>query len=77
MRYVLLCREDTPEPEDIHKIENEPGVKILDHSVPRALLVEVSEDTAAKLRSSLKNWVVAEEKNYPHPVQFKNTRHRK
>jgi hypothetical protein len=75
VRYVLLCREETSDPEDIRRIANAPGVKILDHSIPRALLVEASEKAAARLRSDLKKWIIAEEVTYSLPRQpFRKTR---
>lgn len=67
MRYVLLCREETPDPEDLGKIAGAPGVKILDHSVPRALLVEASKETADRLRADLKKWTISEEIVYSLP----------
>jgi len=67
VRYVLLCREKTPDPEDLRTIANAPGVKILAHSVPRALLVEASQEAADKLRSDLKNWSISEEVVYSRP----------
>ncbi len=67
MRYVLLCREETPDPEDLRAIANAPGVKILAHSVPRALLVEASQEAADKLRLDLKKWIISEEVTYSLP----------
>ena len=78
MRYVLRCREETPDPDDLRRIANAPGVKILDHSVPRALLVEASEEAAARLRSDLKKWIIAEEVTYSLPSHpFRKTRSKK
>lgn len=67
MRYVLFCREEIPDPDDLLRIANAPGVKILDHSVPRALLVETSGGAAEKLRSDLKKWLIAKEVVYSSP----------
>ncbi len=78
MRYVLLCREETPDPNDLKRIANAPGVKILAHSVPRALLVEASQEAADKLRSDLKKWIIAKEVTYSSPHQlFKEIRPKK
>jgi hypothetical protein len=75
VRYVLLCREETPDPDDLRRIANAPGVKILAHSVPRVLLVEASKETADKLRSDLKKWIIAEEVTYSLPSHpFRKTR---
>ncbi len=75
MRYVLLCREETPDPDDLKRIANAPGVKILAHSVPRALLVEASQEVADKLRSDLKKWLVSEEMTHSLPdLPFGKTR---
>lgn len=56
--------EETPDPDDLRRIANAPGVKILAHSVPRALLVEASEEPANRLRSDLKKWSISEEVTY-------------
>jgi hypothetical protein len=67
VRYVFLCREETPDPDDLRRIANAPGVKILAHSVPYALLVEASKEAVDKLRSDLKNWSISEEVTYSRP----------
>ncbi len=78
MRYVLLCREETPDPDDLKRIANAPGVKILAHSVPRALLVEASQEAADKLRSDLKKWLVSKEMTHSLPdLPFGKTRLKK
>jgi hypothetical protein len=66
-RYVLFFREGPPDPDDIRKIEDEAGVTILEHEVSRAVLVEASEEAAARLRSNLERWTIAEEVTYPSP----------
>jgi hypothetical protein len=46
-------------------------VKIIAHSVPHALLVEASHESADKLRSELKKWSISEEAVYSlssHPI---------
>ncbi len=69
VRYVLLCHDETPDPGDLYKIANAPGVKIIEHSVPRVLLIEASREAAEELRSDLKDWTISEESVYspPHP----------
>ena len=67
MRYVLLCHKEDPDPDDLRRIANAPGVKILAHSVPRALLVEASQEAAEKLRLDLKKWSISEEVVYSLP----------
>lgn len=75
VRYVLFCREEIPDPDDLQRIANAPGVKILDHSVPRALLIEASQEAADKLRSDLKRWSISEESVYSSPhLPFGKTR---
>jgi hypothetical protein len=75
VRYVLLCREETPDPDDLRAIANAPGVKILPHSIPRALLVEASQEAADKLRSDLKKWIISKEVTYSLPdLPFRKTR---
>ncbi len=78
MRYVLFCREETPDPEDLRKIAKAPGVNILDHSVPYAMLVEASQEAVDKLRLDLKKWSISEEVTYSLPSDpFRKTRLKK
>jgi hypothetical protein len=67
-RYVLFCREASPDPDDLRDIENEPGVTVLNHEVARAMLVEASVEAAASLRSKLEKWTIAKEETYPSPM---------
>jgi hypothetical protein len=67
VRYVLFSREEIPDPDDLLRIANASGLKILDHTVPRVLLVEASEGAAEKLRSKLKKWLIAKEIPYSSP----------
>jgi hypothetical protein len=78
VRYILRCREETPDPDDLRTIANAPGVKILAHSIPRALLVEASQEAVARLRSDLKKWNITEEVTYSLPSHpFWKTRPKK
>jgi hypothetical protein len=75
VRYVLLCRDEIPDSDDLRTIANAPGVKTLAHSIPRALLVEASQEAADKLRSDLKKWIIAKEVTYSSPhLPFRKTR---
>jgi hypothetical protein len=67
VRYVLLYREQSPEPDDIVAIESYPGVKILEHAFPGGFLIEASKETADRLRSELTKWIVSEERTYSRP----------
>ncbi|MFH0997206.1 MAG: hypothetical protein V1844_17180 [Pseudomonadota bacterium] len=78
MRYVLLCLEEPPDPDDLRWIANAPGVKILAHSLPHVLLVEANKEAADKLRSALKKWNISEEVVYSLPSNpFRKTWHDK
>ena len=76
-RYVLLYRNADPDPEDLDRIVNTPGLTVVDHTVKRALLIEASEEAVAGLRSQLKNWIVGEEVSHPHPGPPRNKVQRK
>lgn len=67
MRYILFCLDKTPDPDDLRRIANAPGVRIIAHSVPRALLVEASGEAIDKLRPDLENWRISEEVVYALP----------
>jgi hypothetical protein len=44
-----------------------PGLRVVNDSVGRAMLVETSEAIARKLRAELKGWLVADEVIHPRP----------
>jgi hypothetical protein len=66
-RYVLFCRKPNPVPEDLALIAKTPGLRMIDNTEGRALLVEASANSIERLRSELKSWVVADEATYPRP----------
>ncbi len=72
-RYVLFFRGGNPDQEDFRRIEDEVGVTILDRELSRAMLVEASEEAAARLRSRLKKWTIAEEMTHPFPQPPRQT----
>jgi len=75
MRYVFFCHDETPDPDDLRRIANAPGAKILSHSVPYALLVEASQEEVDKLRSDLKKWSISENVTYSLPSRpFRKSR---
>jgi hypothetical protein len=65
--YVLLHPDDEPSADDLARIEQTPGVNILDHSIDRAILLEAPEEAVAELRANLKDWIVAKQTIYPPP----------
>jgi hypothetical protein len=67
VRYVLFCHEETPDPDDLRRIANAPGVKIIDQSVTRVLLIEASREASDRLRLDLKRWTISEESVYSSP----------
>ncbi len=78
MRYVFFCLEETPDPDDLRRIANTPGAKILSRAVPYALLVEASQEAVDKLRLDLKKWSISEEVTYSLPSRpFRKTRPQK
>jgi hypothetical protein len=73
-RYVLFSRSREAGA-DIDRIRKIPGVTVVDETAGRAMLVDVSEEAATQLRSSLKDWVIEEQISYarpgPHRYQIK------
>lgn len=65
--YVLLFRGQAPSAADLETIERAPGVRIVDHSVTRALLVDASAPAAARLSEQLPDWLVHEEAAHDAP----------
>lgn len=66
-KYVLFSRHAEPSAEDIDRIANAPGVKVLDNSVKRAMLLEGSAAAVAKLTQELDDWTVSEHVTYGRP----------
>ena len=72
-RYVLVHQNSEPDADDLQVIMQAPGVKVLDQTVRRALLVEAAEDAVAELKSRLTGWIVAEETTTPRPGPARQT----
>jgi hypothetical protein len=66
-KYVLFSHQQEPRPEDLDRIANAPGVKVLDRSAKRAMLLEGSETAVAKLNDELPDWTVSPEATYERP----------
>jgi hypothetical protein len=66
-QYVLLLRGSQPREEDLKLIESAPGVRVLDQTFNRAMLLEGSEDAVSALSGRLKDWLIAEQVSYPQP----------
>jgi hypothetical protein len=66
-RYVLLLRGREPKPEDLALIGSTPGVKVVDQTVNRAMLLEGSEQAVSALSDQLTDWLLASEVAYGRP----------
>jgi hypothetical protein len=66
-QYVLRSHQSEPRQEDLDRIANAPGVKILDSTQNRAMLLEASEGAAAELNDQLDEWTLAKQVTYPQP----------
>jgi hypothetical protein len=66
-RYILLHQSGAAPENDLSVIERHSGVRIVDRTLDRALLVDATEDVIEHLRRSLKGWAIEEEKVLPHP----------
>lgn len=65
--YVLKFRGTNPPQSDLDRIDRAPGIRILDRTARRAMLLEASDDAAAALDQQLADWTVAKEVTYPLP----------
>jgi hypothetical protein len=65
--YIVKFSGDEPPREDLERIDQAPGVTVIDRTSNRAMLLEASAGTAAALDRQLKDWTVAEEVVYPPP----------
>ena len=66
-RFVLHHRGGGQAASDLDALGRIAGVRVIDHELPGALLVEASDDSIAAVRHILKDWSVAEEIVYPKP----------
>lgn len=66
-RFVLHHRGGEQAASDLDALGQITGVRVVDHDLPGALLIEASDDAIAAVRSILKDWSVAEEIVYPKP----------
>ena len=65
-RFIFRFRGEGETSEvDVERIRSES--RVVDDSSPRMLLVEVPEEKARELASSLKDWVVSEERQLSRP----------
>ena len=69
-RFVLLHKSGVAPDADFGVIERTPGVRIIDRTQARALLVEASDTAIAQLRGSLTGWILEEETMHPHPKKL-------
>jgi len=65
--YVLKYRGVNPPQADLRRINNAPGITILDRAADRAMLLEASDEAAAALDRQLADWTVAKEVAYQLP----------
>lgn len=66
-RYVLLLRGEEPKPEDLEMIRSTAGIKVVDQTFSRAMLVEGSDQAVSALSDRLKDWLIAGEVSYGRP----------
>ncbi len=65
--YIVKFSGDKPPHEDLERIDQAPGVTVIDRTANRAMLLEASAKAVAALDRQLKDWTVAEEVVYPPP----------
>jgi hypothetical protein len=66
-RYVIVLRGQEPRPEDLALIGSTPGIKVVDQTFNRAMLLEGSEQAVSALSDRLKDWLIASEVSYGRP----------
>ncbi len=67
-RYILRFRGAGSKPEgDLARICAVPGLKVVDESGGRMMLVEAPEDQLPELKRSLPQWAISEEAMIPLP----------
>jgi hypothetical protein len=66
--YILKYQGTDPPQSDLERIDNAPGITILDRAADQLMLLEASDAAAAALDRQLANWTVAKEVTYPLPA---------
>ncbi len=67
-RYVLRYRLEGGKPEaDVERVRRLEGVRLIDESSPKMLLVECDDEPGAALAEALPDWVVAPEQTMSLP----------
>ena len=66
--YVLKYRGTDPPQSDLERIDNAPGITILDRAADRLMLLDATDADAAALDRQLADWTVAKEVTYPRPA---------
>jgi hypothetical protein len=60
-RFVLYTNIRTPPAHELNKIKSVRGLKIVDHEIPRLMLVEAPEASLAAVMKTLPNWTMSPE----------------
>lgn len=67
-RYILRYRGDGPTPsDDVARIQALPGIRVLDDSSPRMMLVEGSSTEFEALVKDLPDWILVPEQTVKLP----------
>ncbi|MEZ5441806.1 MAG: hypothetical protein R3F15_09995 [Lysobacterales bacterium] len=66
-RFVLFHASGEPSPEALALLDASPGVKIIDRTQTRAMLVQASLETIDLLSRELVGWTIAEERFHAGP----------
>ncbi|MGD9545088.1 MAG: hypothetical protein AB7F41_08630 [Methylocystis sp.] len=64
-RFVLLFNADAPPAADLGRIAATSGVRVVDHEIARAALVEADDVAIEKLRKQLPDWIISPETSFP------------
>lgn len=62
-----MSRRSDPREEDLQRIARAPGVRVVDETLGRAMLLEGPDDAIEELQAQLSDWTVAREMTYPAP----------
>ena len=66
-QFVLLFRGEGASDDVLRLIHETPGLRVVDQTFNRAMLVDASPDALSALSGQLKGWIVAEEVAYDRP----------
>lgn len=72
-RYVLFKKGGEPTDQEISRISNAPGLKILENDLQRLLLIEANPTTLVDFENAFPGWTIGAERFHGRPEAPRKT----